>query len=123
MGVLNPREQTWAALLGRWVEFAQSAVALPDSAEGKAWREAVPEIIGLQAVSMALNEVGSLTDEERALGLDRARLLVDEHEQKLMALFGRDLIHPQLEELLDDARLSIKRVESMDGEPGEGLDA
>ena len=110
-------------MLGRWVEFAQSAVALPDSAEGKAWREAVPEIIGLQAVSMALNEVGSLTDEERALGLDRARLLVDEHEQKLMALFGRDLIHPQLEELLDDARLSIKRVESMDGEPGEGLDA
>ena len=46
----NSKKLTWAALMGRWVDFAQSALALPDTAEGHAWKQAVPAIIGLQAL-------------------------------------------------------------------------
>ena len=47
----SERAMTWAALLGKWTEFAQSALALPDDDEGGRLREAVPAIIGLQAVT------------------------------------------------------------------------
>lgn len=111
MQPLEHEKLTWSALLGRWIEFAQSAVALPDNAEGRAWKRAVPEIIGLQAVAMALSEADQLDDDERALGLDRARLLVAAHTEKLVALFGEDLLHPQLMELIDDANAAIRRAE------------
>ena len=113
MGEIHGEKLTWAALLAGWVDFARSAVALPDTAEGRAWREAVADIIGLQAVAMALNDADRLDADERALGLDRARILVDGHEKHLVELFGRELLHPQLEELIEDARRGIARVEGL----------
>ena len=87
MSTFDPRKLTWAALLARWVNFARSAVALPDDAQGRAWKSAVPDIIALQAVTMALGELDQLPTEERALGLDRAQVLIDRHGQNLRSLF------------------------------------
>ena len=99
----DPHKLTWAALLARWVQFARSAVALPEDAHGRAWKAAVPDIIGLQAVTCALGELDQLPPEERALGLDRARVLIDRYAKHIGELF-KDDIHPTLTEMIDDAR-------------------
>lgn len=106
--MIEPAKLTWAALLGRWIELAQSAVALPDNAQGRAWKQAVPQIIGLQAVTLALGEADQLTADERALGLDRARILIERHTQLLHALFDPQPMHPMLAELIDDANAAVQ---------------
>lgn len=108
----DTRLLTWAALLGRWMEFAQTAVALPDDTEGRAWKQAVPAIIGLQAVTMALREVSDLPDDERALGLDRAEILIDRHADELRTIFTGAAMHPMLSELMDDARTALRRAQA-----------
>lgn len=105
----DPRKLTWAALLGRWVEFARSAVALPDDAQGRAYKAVVPDIIGLQAVTMALSELDQLPPDERALGLDRAQILIDRHTQNLRDQFPQDL-HPSLREMLDEADRALAQA-------------
>jgi hypothetical protein len=107
---LEPQKLTWAALLGRWVELSQGALALPDDARGRAWKAAVPDIVALQAVAMALGEAGQLDAEQRALGLDRARLLVEKHAGHLTALFTPAALHPMLAELIADAEAAIAQA-------------
>lgn len=108
----DARKLTWAALLGRWLEFARSAVALPDDAEGEAMRQAVPDIISLQALAMALGEADELGDDELALAIDRARVLLERHVAKLGDLFGEQM-HPMLVELLEDASEAMRRAEQL----------
>ena len=48
---------TWAALLGKWAEFARSAVALPDEGDGGLVKKAVPDIIALQSSPHALGAI------------------------------------------------------------------
>jgi hypothetical protein len=106
MSSLDARKLTWAALLGRWVAFARSAVALPDDAQGRAWKSAVPDIIGLQAVTCALGDLDQVAAEERSLGLDRASVLIDRHTKHLHRLLGPAL-HPRLEEMVRQAREAL----------------
>lgn len=99
---------TWAALLGKWTEFAQSAVALPREDEGGRLREAVPAIIALQAVTHALAELHDLEPEERALGLDRAEILIRQHAGELNRIWRGFEIPEAVRELVDDARLALR---------------
>lgn len=107
----DPRKLTWAALLGRWVQFARSAVALPDDARGRAWKAAVPDIIGLQAVTCALRELDQLLADERALGIDRAKVLIERHTANLQRLRASDP-HPMLDELMRDAQAALDRAQA-----------
>jgi len=122
MGSDEANQLTWAALLGRWIQFARSALALPDDADGRAWRAAVPDIIGLQALALALGDLDGLPADERALACDRARLLIDRHHRGLREAFGGPVAHPSLLELLDDARTALARAQGTDGRAaGPGL--
>ncbi|MEX0742212.1 MAG: hypothetical protein WD079_05390 [Phycisphaeraceae bacterium] len=112
MADFDSRKLTWAALLGRWVEFARSAVALPDDAAGRAMRQVVPDIISLQALTLALGEAETLDDDELALALDRARLLIEQHTATLEEHFPNGL-HPMLAELLDDAQEALQAAEDI----------
>jgi hypothetical protein len=114
MSELDVPKLTWAALLGRWVEFARSAVALPDDAEGRAWRTAVADIIGLQAVAMALRDAERLEAGERAVGVDRARVLIERHTANLHQAFGTTDLRPMLVELITDAWSAVKAAERVD---------
>ena len=107
----DARKVTWTALLGRWVSFARSAVALPDDAQGRAWKAAVPDIIGLQAVTCALDELDQLPPHERALGLDRARVLIERHSGNLHRLWPNGL-HPMLDEMIGDAQAAMHKAHS-----------
>ena len=75
----DPQALTWAAMLGRWVDFARSSVALPDDAEGRKLKASVPDLIQLQAVWFALQHLDDLPPDERALGRDRAGVLITRH--------------------------------------------
>lgn len=98
---------TWAALLGKWTDFARSAVALPDDGEGGRLKRAVANIIGLQAITQALAEIDALDPEERALGLDRAEMGIREHAAAIHAIYAREPMPAALTELVDDARLAL----------------
>lgn len=101
---LDAHRLTWAALLGSWVEFARSAVALPDDQQGRRLRESVPDLIMLQAVWFALQHMDQLTADEQALGRDRAGLLIDMHEQQLRQRWQPEILPEQVEQLITDAR-------------------
>ncbi len=107
MSSLRPHALTWTALLGKWVEFAQASLALPRDAEGDAWRASVPAIINLQAVTFALSEVGELPEDERALAMDKAEILVDRSARELGAIWRNSALPAMLIELIGDAQTAL----------------
>ncbi|MCC6581655.1 MAG: hypothetical protein IT440_14580 [Phycisphaeraceae bacterium] len=105
---LNVRELTWTALLGRWVEFARAAMALPDDDAGRRLRESVADIIMLQAVWFALRDLGQLDAAQKAVGLDRAEVLIDRHAGLLQQRWGNEPLPRLLTELIDDAHSALR---------------
>jgi hypothetical protein len=108
---LHPDHLTWAVLLGRWVQFARSAVALPEDAAGRRLRDSVGDIIQLQAVWFALQHVDELPADERALGLDKAEVLIDKHAAALRERFGEEALPAMIRELIDDARNVLRECQ------------
>jgi hypothetical protein len=108
---------TWTVLLGRWVEFARAAVALPSDGEGGRWRGAVPDVIQLQAVCFSLEHLHELAADERALGLDRAAVLIERHAAALSRRWDGGPLPSGLRELIDDARAALRRRQD-DADPG-----
>lgn len=101
---------TWAVLLGRWVEFAKSALALPDEGEGAKLRASVADLIMLQAVWCALQHLEELAPDEHALALDRAQVLIDKHAAALGQRWGDQPMPSQAKRLIDDARAQLEAV-------------
>ncbi len=123
MASMESTKLTWVALLGGWMQFARAAVALPDDAEGRAWRASVPAMIGLQAVCMAMRTLDQLPPDEQALGVDRSRVLLEQYLRKLHEHHGGRPFHPKLEELVNDAERAIeeaaRRCAATEGAPEE----
>lgn len=107
---INHQLLTWGALLGQWTQFAQSAVALPPTPDGRRLRDSVPDLILLQAVWFALQDLGRLAPDERALGLDRAEILIDKHAAALASRWSSAGLPPLIAELIDDARLALAQA-------------
>lgn len=103
---LYPERLTWAVMLGRWVAFAQSAVALPDEGDTAKLRASVGDLIMLQAVWFALQHMEELEADERALGMDRAHVLVEKHASALRQRWG-DAMPAMMGELIDDAHAAL----------------
>lgn len=99
---LRPQSLTWAALLGRWIDFARSGVALPANDEGRRMRDSIADVIMLQAVWFALGNLGDLPTDERLLGLDRAEVLIEKHAAALRQRWGVEM-PPSMTELIVDA--------------------
>lgn len=110
MTMPSERAMTWAALLGKWTEFAQSALALPAEDEGGRLREAVPAIITLQAVTHALGELAGLDPDEAALGLDRAEILIRNNAGELNRIWRGRQMPEGLVELVEDAQAALAVV-------------
>ncbi len=103
---LDTQALTWAALLGKWVQFARSAVALPNDDEGQRMRESVVDLIMLQAVWFSLQHLDDLSTDEKELGMDRAEILIHKHRQRLQARWG-DQMPQGIQELLADAQNAL----------------
>lgn len=106
----NSHKLTWSVLLGRWVDFARSALALPDDADGRRLRDAVPDLIMLQAVWFALQHLDELSSDQRALGIDRAGVLIERHERQLRQRWGDEPLPPAIEALIADAKRQLEKV-------------
>lgn len=103
---------TWAVLLGRWVDFARSAVALPDTGDAARVRQSVPDIIMLQAVWFALQHLEELDPAQRAFGLDRAEVLIERHADALRQRWPDDRQLPeQISDLILDAWQQLKAMQ------------
>ena len=87
-------------------------MALPDEGEGRMIRDSVPDLIMLQAVWFALQHMDELDPEQRAVGLDRAHVLIDRHASALRDRWAGRSMPEQLEELVRDARNQLRTVES-----------
>ncbi len=107
------RARTWATLLAYWTEFAQRAVALPAEGEGGRWKASVAPIIGLQAITHALAETETLPPDERALGLDRAELLIRRHAKELHGAWRGEPMPEAIDELLQDAAHALVGAQSL----------
>ncbi|MEX2214992.1 MAG: hypothetical protein WD768_12735 [Phycisphaeraceae bacterium] len=107
---LHPERLTWAVLLGRWLDFARSAIALPTDGDGQRMRESVADVIMLQAVWFALKNLGDLDAAEKALGIDRAEVLVEKHASALKERW-QDRMPESMKELIADAveQLSVMK--------------
>lgn len=100
---------TWTMLLSRWTEFAKAAVALPTQGEGARWRAAVPDVIALQALTHALAELDSLSDQgQRAPAIDLAEVQVGRHAEALNGHWKSEPLPVQLAELIGDARAALR---------------
>jgi len=105
---------TWTALLAHWVDFARAAVGLPDTDPGQAMRASIPDVVMLQALWFALDNMDQLTGSERHLGLDRAAVLFDQHRAAL-SQHWKDLAMPtKIVELIHDVRT---RLQARDKDP------
>ncbi|MFN7020821.1 MAG: hypothetical protein ACK4WH_05775 [Phycisphaerales bacterium] len=101
-------ELTWASLLAHWTAFAQSSLALPKSAEGQRWKDAVPAIIGLQAISHALAEIDTLSPvADRGVAIGLATVGIQTHAGTLRSLWKDQPLHPELSALIADATAAI----------------
>lgn len=107
---LEPDRLTWAVLLARWTDFARSAVALPEAGQPGLVRRSVTDIITLQAVWFALRQMDELSDAERAMGLDRAGVLIERHRGAIRARFGEETLPEDLESLLDDVSAAYREL-------------
>lgn len=99
---------TWAGLLAKWTEFAQSAAALPKTADGDRMRACVPSIIGLQAITHALAELDRLPEDEYAVGQDRAEVVIKRHAGEIHAAWEAEPLPEALQEIIGDARLALR---------------
>lgn len=111
-GAFDAGRVTWAVLLGGWIEFAKSSLALPDGGAGRAMRESVSDIIGLQAVWFALQHVDELDADEKALGIDRAEVLIERHAEAIEARWRGEALPGELTVLIEDARSMLAKSQS-----------
>lgn len=98
---------SWSSLLSHWTTFAQSALALPPSGEGRRLRDAVPSIIALQAITHALAELDLLPADEYSLGQDRAEITIRTHAGAIHTLWTGEPIPTEIRDLIDDARTAL----------------
>ena len=128
MCMSEDRPIKWALLLGKWTAVARASAALPDSAHGRRWRAAVPSVIALQAVAMALVEVaqhareGRIDGAELAVARDRAAVMIRQHERTIRALWEGEAggLPGGLVELLADVHAALEGVSGPGFGPGAG---
>lgn len=95
---------SWSTLLAGWIQFAQTAVALPKTEEGQRWRDSVAPTIGLHALAMALGEIDKVDAEERPLAMDTSELGIKEHVAKLNEIWRSEPMPESIIELIEDAK-------------------
>lgn len=108
---LDADAMTWTALLSKWVEYAQAALALPDDAEGHRWRRAVPHIIALQAVTFALNDLDRLLASERPYARDKAEVLIDENTDAFERIWSDAELPEMVIDILEQAADALVAAE------------
>ncbi len=124
---------TWSVLLGRWVEFARSAVSLPETGPAGRYRRSVAPLITLHAVTHALAELELLPHDDQPPAIDRAEILIRKSERDLAEIWGD--LPPEIAVFITEARAALEAAGrpwlewivgedgTVFGHPGEILEA
>ncbi len=99
---------TWAALLAKWTTLAKASAALPRTPSGERWRAAVPAVISLQAVTLALRDLSALSGDERALAQTKAGVLIRKDAGTLNGLWRGEPMPEEVDLLITDAREALR---------------
>jgi hypothetical protein len=107
---LAVRELAWAALLGRWIQFAQASVALPADGEGGRWKRSIAPFIEVQAIVWALGELAELPEVDRAAARDRAEVQIRRATASLDEIWRGEPMPESMLELLNDATIALREA-------------
>ena len=95
---------SWSTLLAGWIQFAQTAVALPKTEEGQRWKDSVAPTIGLHALAMALGEIDKVDPDERPLAVDKAEIGIKAHVGELNTIWRSEPMPEAIIDLIEDAK-------------------
>lgn len=103
---------TWATLLSRWTSLVKAGEGLvraaPRDADAHRWRDSIPEIVSLQAVTFALGDLAAIPQVDRPLARDRADLAVTESASSLDRIWKGEEMPGALLEVAADARRAVE---------------
>ncbi|MAB71850.1 MAG: hypothetical protein CMJ54_05035 [Planctomycetaceae bacterium] len=101
---------TWTTLLGHWTDLVKAGEGLKrsDVADDQAWRESIPEVIRLQAITFALAELDRIEVPDRGLARDRAAIGVEEASARLDDLWSGVSMPAALLDIASDASLALE---------------
>ncbi len=100
--------ETWASLLGRWIEFAQVSVVLPSDGDGRRWRSAIPSIIEVQAITFALRDLAVLPREDRDVARARAGVVLEQASGRIHDIWRGLALPESVFELIEEARRTLE---------------
>lgn len=105
---------TWTVLLAGFTRLAKASLALPADQLGDRWRNSIASIIALQSVTFALADLHRLDAAERPLALDKAEMLIAEHERLIRGLWSAAPVLPEsLADLIIDARAALSAARTL----------
>ena len=105
---------TWTVLLAGFARLAKASLALPADQLGDRWRNSIASIIALQSVTFALADLHRLDAAERPLALDKAEMLIAEHERLIRGLWSAAPVLPEsLADLIIDARAALSAARAL----------
>ncbi len=102
------RSMAWAALVGRWSEWAAASAAWPEHGDAGRARASVPWLIQLQALTQALGEITAVPPRERPWCRDHARATIETAVERLVGVWGNEAPN-EIADIVDDARLAVDR--------------
>ncbi|RPG19245.1 MAG: hypothetical protein CBB69_005525 [Phycisphaera sp. TMED9] len=102
---------TWTTLLGHWTDLVKAGEGLRRAAESNAdasrWRDSIPEVIRLQAITFALGDLDRLEVPDRGLARDRAGLGIEAAHEVLERIWTGQPFPESLAEIARDAADAI----------------
>jgi hypothetical protein len=102
---------TWTTLLGHWTSLVKAGEGLRRAAESdpdaSRWRDSIPEVIRLQAITFALGDLEHLDVPDRGLARDRARVGIEAAHGVLETIWAGHPFPDALAEITGDAADAI----------------
>lgn len=103
----NEGADAWTALLAHAMHLAKASRAWGGSAEGERMRESVAPLVQLQAVAIAMRQLGGLAPSSRAYARDQADVLLQRACESLRATWHGDPMPGPVLQAMSDARQAI----------------
>lgn len=97
----------WTALLAHAMQLAKAARAWSGSAQGERMRESVAPIVQLQAVSIAMGQLGGMASSHRSYARDQADVLLQRACESLREIWRGEPMPDAVLQAMSDARHSI----------------
>lgn len=94
-----------------WTSFAKAALALPLNDESQLWKDAVPHLIELLAITKSLEELSLLPWADHAFAVDRARVGIQNAAHGLRHIWGSTPMPLSMLDIVSDANAGLRATD------------